>query len=592
MPIIAIIEAPQTAQALNTVLTGGQYCPGGPGGVCSGDALCSASATYRNAGRTKYFDVGGGKFNCCKPTQTVDGSGNCIDPCRPDQVRDVSGKCVCGGSKPIDFGTYCGTTANCPACTGGKVQKGTTSCFCECPSGYYDDNGTCRIHGSCPPGKMYTGTGRPTSVSDCVPACSGATPVWNPDTQTCVAATSCPPSKPYVSPATDRISGTGITNVSFCSTGCEGTINGMTAFADETTRTCVGTCPSGTTIDYLTKKCVGQGACPPTKPWYDINATSCLTDTELGYFGSAKYQSVSSNPGKLGVCPPGKKKNTGTTGGLCVPVSSGEKDQMTDVIGNYGWNILGFGNDTATAAYCSANGGVLYNPKTCSNCGSGQYFDTTTGKCTSCPANTYKVGNGWKQTDCMPCASGTTTNGVTGALDATYCKTTPPPCGAGLSRDSSGNCVITSCPAGQQRVELTKNACEPCPTGTYKIDTTIGPCTPCPAGNTTAYTGSATAAACVTPASLAIGSYNVYNKTAFPVPFDLTKRVGVNNGASDARTTLTGCKTMCTASPGCAGFLRNTGWGPDDPNGYCTFWSSGVINNRAPQDYNDLYVKN
>lgn len=593
MPILAIVEAPQTAQALNAVLTGGQYCPGGPGGACSGDALCTASTTYRNAGRTKYFDAGSGKFNCCKPTQTVDSQGNCIDPCRADQVRGIDGRtCVCGGSKPIDFGTYCGTTANCQACTGGKIQTGTTSCRCECPAGTYDDNGTCRTQGSCPPGKMYTGTGRPVSASDCVTACSGATPVWNPDTQTCVAATSCPPGKPYASPPTDRISGTGITNVSFCSTGCEGTINGTTAFADETTRTCVGTCPSGTTIDYLTKKCVGQGACPPAKPWYDINAASCLTDAELGLFGSAKYQSVGSNPGKLGVCAQGKKKNTGTTGGLCVPVSSGEKDQMTDVIGNYGWNILGFGNDTAAAAYCSANGGALMNPKTCSTCGGGQYVNPNTGQCTACPVNTYKSGNGWKLSDCLACTSGTTTNGVTGALNATFCKAAPPPCGAGLTRDSSGDCVITSCPAGQQRVALTKNACEPCPTGTYKTDTTIGPCTPCPAGNTTAYSGSSTATACVTPASLAIGSYSVYNKTAFPVPLDLTKRVAVNAGASDARTTLTGCKTMCTASSGCAGFLRSTGWGPDDPNGYCSFWSSGIINNRAPHDYNDLYVKN
>ena len=340
-----------------------------------------------------------------------------VSSCRADQVRDLAGACTCyGTAKPIDFGTYCGTTANCPACTGGKIHGVSYSCSCECPAGYYDDNGTCRIQGSCPPGKMYTGTGRPSSASDCVTACSGATPVWNPDTATCVAATSCPPGKPYVSPPTDRISGTGITNVSFCSTGCEGTINGTIAFADETTRTCVGACPSGTTIDFLSHKCVGQGACPPANPWYDINAASCLTDVGLGLFGSAKYQSVSSNPGKLGVCPPGKKKNTGAaSAGLCVPVSSGEKDQMTDVIGNYGWNILGFGNDTAAAAYCSANGGALMSPKTCGTCGAGQYVNPSTGQCTNCPVDTYKEGNGWKQSDCLACPTGSTTQGVTGA---------------------------------------------------------------------------------------------------------------------------------------------------------------------------------
>jgi hypothetical protein len=550
MPIIAIIEAPQTAQALDAALTGGQYCPGGPGGACSGDALCTASTTYRNAGRTKYFDAGSGRFNCCKPTQTVDSQGNCIDPCRADQVRGIDGRtCVCGGSKPISFGDHCGTTAECPACTGGKIQTGTMSCVCTCPAGYYDDNGTCRMQGTCPPGKMYTSTGRPMSTSDCVTACSGATPVWNPDTQTCVAAASCPPGKPYVSPPTDRIAVPGITNVSFCSTGCEGTINGMTAFADETTRTCVGTCPSGTTIDYLTKKCVGQGACPPAKPWYDINAKSCLNDTELGLFGSAKYQSVGSNPGKLGVCAQGKKKNTGTTGGLCVPVSSGEKDQMTDVIGNYGWNILGFGNDTAAAAYCSANGGALMNPKTCSTCGAGQYVNPSTGQCTACPINTYKSGNGWKLSDCLACPSGTGTNGATGQTSTVGCA--QPPCPVGQTRAADGvTCFtpITSCPAGQQK-NANGNYCEPCPAGTYKSDTSLNACTTCGPGSKV--TGNSTACSPI---------YTKYTNTNVPkfddytlsqVPFyTANKRGAIVTG------TLNDAYNACDNLPGCAGFSR------------------------------------
>jgi len=590
MPIVAIVEAPQTAQALNTVLTGGQYCPGGPGGACSGDALCTASTTYRNAGRTKYFDAGGGKFNCCKPTQTIDSQGNCIDPCRADQVRDVSGKCVCGGSKPIDFGTYCGTTANCPACTGGKVHGVAYNCSCECPAGYYDDNGTCRIQGSCPPGKMYTGTGRPASASDCVTACSGATPVWNPDTQTCVAATSCPTSKPYASPPTDRISGTGTTNVSFCSTGCEGTINGAAAFADETTRTCVGSCPSGTTIDYLTKKCVGQGACPPAKPWYDINATTCLNDTELSLFGSAKYQSVGSNPGKLGVCAQGKKKNTGTTGGLCVPVSSGEKDQMTDVIGNYGWNILGFGNDTAASAYCSANGGALMSPKTCGTCGSGQYVNPSTGQCTACPVDTYKLGNGWKLSDCLACPSGTSTYSGTGKTNSSACISTAP-CPTGQTRDSSGTCIITSCPAGQQKNSL-GNYCEPCPVGTYKTDTSLNSCTGCPSGLTTASTGSSASSACVTPASLNTGSYTVYDNSFINTSAGMNV-VGVSVGGSQwTTTTLNGCKSACQNASACGGFTRGNAYADTD-NAYCGFYTAdAVTNRRIANQYNKVYKKN
>ena len=516
----------------------------------TGDAICTASSVYASAGRTKYFDIGGGRFNCCKPNQQIDGSGTCIDPCRADQVRDLAGACTCyGTSKPISFGDHCGTNAECPACTGGKVQNGQTSCFCECPAGRYDDNGTCRIHGSCPPGKMYTGAGRPMSSSDCVTACSDATPVWNPDTQTCVAATSCPPGKPYVSPATDRISGTGITNVSFCSTGCEGNINGTTAFADETTRTCVGTCPSGTTIDFLTKKCVGQGACPPAKPWYDINATSCLNDTELGLFGSAKYQSVDSNPGKLGVCAQGKKKNTGTTGGLCVPVSSGEKDQMTDVIGNYGWNVLGFGNDTAATAYCSANGGALMYPKTCSTCGGGQYVNPSTGRCTQCPVNTYKSGNGWKLSDCLACPSGTGTNGATGQTSAAGC--TQPPCPAGQTRAADGvTCFtpITSCPAGQQK-NATGNYCEPCPAGTYKSDASLNACTTCGPGSKV--TGNSTACSPIYTKYTNTNVPNFDNYTSSITPFSTA-----NQRSAYATGTLNDAYNACDNLPGCAGFSR------------------------------------
>jgi hypothetical protein len=517
--------------------------------------------------------------------------------CRADQVRDVSGKCVCGGSKPIDFGTYCGTTANCPACTGGKVQKGTTSCFCECPSGYYDDNGTCRIQGSCPPGKMYTSTGRPMSASDCVTACSGATPVWNPDTQTCVAAASCPPGKPYVSPPTDRIAVPGITNVSFCSTGCEGTINGMTAFADETTRTCVGTCPSGTTIDFLTKKCVGQGACPPAKPWYDINATSCLNDTELGLFGEAKYQSVGSNPGKLGVCAQGKKKNTGTTGGLCVPIASGEKDQMTDVIGKYGWNIQGIGNDTAAAAYCSANGGALMNPNTCSTCGAGQYVNPSTGQCTACPADTYKTGNGWKLSDCLACQSGTYTNGATGQTSSAGCLGIPCPVGQ-IRSSPTGPCFtpISSCPAGQTKDPNGGNFCTACAVGTYKSDTSINACTPCAPGTKATGTGSTSCSPI----------YTKYTNTNVP-NFDNYSLTYTQFRAATGRNpyvygSLNDAYNACDNLPGCAGFSRqnlvyslNTVKTPgnDSTSNYTVLLSSATAaQTRTGDSKYDFYKKN
>lgn len=177
MPIIAIIEAPQTAQALNAVLTGGQYCPGGPGGACSGDALCTASTTYRNAGRTKYFDTGGGKFNCCTPTQSIDSQGNCIDPCRADQVRDVSGKCVCGGSNPVNFGTYCGTTATCPPCTGGKKLGNSYNCSCFCDTNQWEYNGQCISNSLCPSGYwVKPGVVTVGSINDCTPAVAGQRP--------------------------------------------------------------------------------------------------------------------------------------------------------------------------------------------------------------------------------------------------------------------------------------------------------------------------------------------------------------------------------------------------------------------------------
>jgi hypothetical protein len=188
MPIIAIIEAPQTAQALDAALTGGRYCPGGPGGACSGDALCTASTTYRNAGRTKYFDVGGGRFNCCKPTQTINAQGICIDSCRSDQSFDTDlRKCVCGGSKPIDSGGRCISSTECPACTGGKRPAGGSySCFCECPSTQWEYNGQCLNGGTCPsgywvkPGTMGPSAGITGSINDCIPAVANqrAPPQW------------------------------------------------------------------------------------------------------------------------------------------------------------------------------------------------------------------------------------------------------------------------------------------------------------------------------------------------------------------------------------------------------------------------------
>ena len=528
-----------------------------------------------------------------------DYDGKCCPTCPAGQLRvPMKDKtCVCRTCQgpaytPVSNGSLC-----CPTCTGGGTADGNlfTGCTCTCPAGkYLDDTGTnCVDIGSCAPGRMYTGTGRPSSASDCVPACSGATPVWNPDTRTCVATNACPSSRPYINPIIpSRTNVSGITNVAFCNTGCE-TPPGAPRqiFADETTRTCVGSCPSGTTIDYLTKKCVGQGACPPAKPWYDINAKSCLNDTELGLFGSAKYQSVSSKPGKLGVCAQGKKKNTGTTGGLCVPVSSGEKDQMTDVIGNYGWNILGFGNDTAAAAYCSANGGALMNPKTCGTCGSGQYVNPSTGQCTNCPADTYKLSNGWKQSDCLACPSGTSTYSGTGKTNSAACISTAP-CPSGSTRNSSGTCVINSCPVGQQKNSI-GNYCEACPVGTYKTDTSINSCTACPSGLTTASTGSTASSACVTAASLNTGSYTVYDNSY--VGSNTAEWISLAtkiNGSYATRGSLNACKTTCQSSSACGGFTRFRTMA-DDAAASCSFWSvDGAKNRRVSNQYNKTYVKN
>jgi hypothetical protein len=571
------------------------YQLNGGSGWRPSDSDCNIYPEWIRNGRTKMLDAGGGKWICCKPGQTVL-NGRCVDQCRTDQTRDVSGACVCGGSKPVNFGDRCGTVAECPACTGGKVQKGQTSCLCECPSGQYDDNGTCRNQGTCPPGKMYTGTGRPMSASDCVTACSGATPVWNPDTQTCVAVTGCPGSKPYVNPPTDRISGTGITGIQFCGASCEGgLINGMVAMADETTRTCVASCPSGTTVDFLNHKCVGQGACPQDRPWYDINGASCLTDTEIGLLGEAKYQSVGGNPGKLGVCPQGKKKNTGTTGGLCVPIAAGEKDQMTDVIGNYGWNVLGFGNDTAAAAYCSANGGAIMTPKTCSTCGSGQYVDPSTGQCTGCPVNTYKSGNGWRLSDCLACPSGTGTNGATGQTSTSGC--TLPPCPQGQVRASDGvSCYtpITSCPAGQQK-NATGNFCEACPSGTYKSDTSLNACSTCGPGSKVTNNSTACTPIYTKYTNTNVPNFDNYNLSI--VPFSQA-----NGRSAYATGTLTDAYNACDNLPGCAGFSRSNQVyslstpktiGNDSTRNYTVLLTSGTASGTRTTDANyDFYKKN
>jgi hypothetical protein len=121
---------------------------------------------------------------------------------------------------------------------------------------------------------------------------------------------------------------------------------------------------------------------------------------------------------KYQVCPTGQAVTTKLGAfGIC---GAATHDQMTQTISKYGWNVLGTGNDTATAALCPG-GGVLYNPSTCTNCGPGAYFDTTTGKCTHCPVNTYKDWNGRKLSDCLACPSGTDTKGTTGVSNLLLC---------------------------------------------------------------------------------------------------------------------------------------------------------------------------
>ena len=584
MPIVAIVEAPQTAQALSALFTGGEYCPGNPGGACRGDALCTASTTYRNAGRTKFFDVGGDKYNCCKPTQIVNERGDCREVCRADQTRDVAGGCTClGTSKPIDFGDRCGTTAECPACTGGKVQKGISGCLCECPSNKYDDNGTCRDLGTCPVGKMYTGSTYVNNPNQCVTACSGATPVWDPDTQKCVAAASCPPSKPVNAPP--PTSGT-ITGVNVCTASGACPVN---SYEDATTKSCVATCPSGTLPDAISKKCISAltSSCPSGSPWYNIPWASC-TDGTL-FPTHQKYQSTGGL--KLQVCPTGQNI-TGTLGafGVCAAATP---DQMTQTIAKYGWNVLGTGNDTASSAYCSANNGVLYSPGTCSSCGPGAYFDTTTLQCTNCPPNTYKSGNGWKKTDCAACPSGTYTQTWNGRTSASDCVNIPA-CPAGYARNPDGiTCSVTSCPAGKQPNSI-GGYCDSCPVGTYKTDTSLNSCTPCTSGLTTAAIGSTAASACVTPASLDTGSYTVYDNSwvgsgSFVDYNALSTKI---NGVTTATTTLAGCQTSCQTSTACGGFTRLKSLA-DTGTGLCSFWTvDGAKNRRVANQFNKVYVKN
>jgi hypothetical protein len=158
----------QTASTIGGLFTGQSTAP-------TGDALCTSNPTYNNAGRTKYFSTSDGKYNCCKPGQTVNASGTCIDVCRADQIRDSAGGCTCAGTaKPIEFGTYCGTTANCPACPSGQKFATTWDCSCTCPGTTWNYNGQCINNTQCPSGYwVKAGVMSVRSINDCTPVVAG-----------------------------------------------------------------------------------------------------------------------------------------------------------------------------------------------------------------------------------------------------------------------------------------------------------------------------------------------------------------------------------------------------------------------------------
>jgi hypothetical protein len=149
-------------------------------GSCStqlGDSLCTGNPAFNGQGRTKYFSLGN-RFQCCKPTQTVDSNGNCKDVCRSDQVQDLAGGCTCAGTaKPIDFGTYCGTTADCPACPSGQRHRNSWDCSCDCPDMTWNYNGQCISNTQCPSGYwVKSGVLTVGSINDCTPVVAGQNP--------------------------------------------------------------------------------------------------------------------------------------------------------------------------------------------------------------------------------------------------------------------------------------------------------------------------------------------------------------------------------------------------------------------------------
>jgi hypothetical protein len=381
--VTGVTSTPQAFSSQNIKDTGNALACAIGAGSCTPTCPAGQVASTTSSGRTACGpDCGTGTW-----VSTGDLTGYCQQTCRPDQIHDAAGKCTCyGTSKPIDFGAYCGTTANCPACPSGQIFQTSWDCSCGCSSVQWNYNGTCYNNNQCPPGYwVKAGVMTVSSINDCTPVVTGQKPPPQLLSSSCSGCTSGYPSctctfmykmgdgSIWTSPAT---SGANYNDAAASALSQAISVNNkvdcvVSAWTD-TSRCGTGVCNTmGTKTQsrtITTQPSNGGAACP------------ALTQTVTCANASCPGTSTS-NPCPYGLSQDGVKCNTGYPN----PNTYDNNLQMST-------NVL-------VQASLGQIPGV---------CTPGQYMGPTGTNCYNCPQNTYqpyytltKSGN-----ICAPCPPG------------------------------------------------------------------------------------------------------------------------------------------------------------------------------------------
>ena len=130
-----------------------------------------------------------------------------------------------------------------------------------------------------------------------------------------------------------------------------------------------------------------------------------------------------------------------------------------------------------------------------SMCAAGEFYDSGTNSCISCPAGSVQPNSG--QTECLDCMPGSFQD-LTGGMFCQDC-----PVGRFQPNFGAENCM--SCPLGRYQPDPGQTSCLECPAGTYSDVPEATSCKPCATGETSP-AGSISALACVASSGGGSGS--------------------------------------------------------------------------------------